>query len=227
MEVILQRATAETPQPICVDIGVDRGWWSAFCLEHAPTAKVYAFEPNPLSYVTLQERFAPAIAAGRLTLVSKAVSSSATTLPLWLKEGCSHSRAEGVVDTNTSSVQVETTTLDFLFEAHPFLDCIKLDTEGHEWNIMQGLAPHFSKIGSLLFECSTYWYGATRAECLSRTYEMLEKVMGEFPYVYTLSRRGPPVLTRIDSLDDVFQLVNTWYTQHFQTDILATRRPLK
>jgi hypothetical protein len=109
-ERILAAAAAASPQPICVDIGVDRGWWSAFCLQSAPTARVYAFEPNPKSFAALQGRFAAAIQADRFTLVPKAVSNSATTLPLWLDGGCSHSR---VGDSTTSPTMVETTTLDF------------------------------------------------------------------------------------------------------------------
>lgn len=209
-----------SPSPICVDIGVDRGWWSAFCLERSPAARVYAFEPNPTSFQALQEQFAKAIAAGRLTLVPKAVSSSAATLPLWLDGGCSHSRAG---NSSAAPTTVETTTLDFLFDAHPRIDLLKMDTEGHEWTIFQGLAPHLGKIGALIFEYSVFWYGSTREECLSRSYEMLTRVMAEFPYVYTFSRRGAPKLTRIESPDDVFHLVNVFYTRHFQTDILATR----
>jgi FkbM family methyltransferase len=215
-----EQLLAAAPQPICVDIGVDRGWWSAFCLERSPAARVYAFEPNPLSFTALQERFAAEIQAGRLTLVPKAVSSSATTIPLWLEEGCSHSRTGS---SSAAPTTVETTTLDFLFDAHPRIDLLKMDTEGHEWTIFQGLAPHLGKIGALIFECSVFWYGSTREQCLSRTYEMLGRVMAEFPYVYTFSRRGLPVLTRIESSDDLFHLLYMWYTRHFQTDILATR----
>jgi hypothetical protein len=98
-----------------------------------------------------------------------------------------------------------------------------MDTEGHEWTIFQGLWPHIGKIGTLIFEYSVFWYGATREECLSRSYEMLGRIMAEFPYVYTFSRRGVPNLTRIESQYDMFAIVNNWYTDHFQTDILATR----
>jgi len=111
---ILSAAAAAGPQPICVDIGVDRGWWSAFCLQSAPTSRVYAFEPNPRSFAALQERFAAAIQAGRLTLIPKAVSSSATTIPLWLDEGCSHSRGSSGSSSEVPSM-VETTTLDFIY----------------------------------------------------------------------------------------------------------------
>ena len=222
-----ERLLAAGVAPICVDIGVDKGWWSTFCLAHAPTAHVYAFEPNPISFPALKEHFAEAIAAGRLTLVPKAVSSSATTLPLWLDGGCSHSRGgSGGGSGPTEPTVVETTTLDFLFEAHPRIDLLKMDTEGHELTILKGLAPHLGKIGSLIFEFTVYWYGTTKAECMSRSYEMLERIMAEFPYVYTFSRRGPPVLTRIESVEDVHQLVHAWYNHHFQTDILATRAQL-
>lgn len=221
-------AVGSTTKPICVDIGVDRGWWSAFCLTYAPSAHVYAFEPNPLSFSALQTQFATDISGGRLTLIPKAVSASTTTtLPLWLDGGCSHSREAVAAATAAKPTIVSTTTLDFLFDQHPRISCMKIDTEGHEYSIFKCLTPHLARVDTLLFECTANWYGTTPQECLSRTYEMLCSVLTEFPYVYTLSRRGPPTLMRIESEEHAFQLVHQWYINKFQTDILATRTTLE
>lgn len=210
--------------PICVDIGVDRGWWSAFCLARCPAASLYAFEPNPRSLEALQTKFAAEVAAGRLTLVPKAVSDAVKTIPLFLDGGCSHSRAETRPD--MSSCSVETTTLDFLFEAHPRIDLMKIDTEGHEWTIFKGLRGKLERVGAMIFEFSPYWYGETRTECLGRSYEILEAVFGAFPYVYTLSRRGFPKPLLIPSLEVAAELMQSNYNSHAQTDILACRTPL-
>jgi FkbM family methyltransferase len=217
-------AASANAKPICVDIGVDQGWWSAFCLTRCPAASLYAFEPNPRSLEALQTKFAAEVAAGRLTLVPKAVSDAVTTIPLFLDGGCSHSRAEARPD--MPSCTVETTTLDFLFEAHPRIDLMKIDTEGHEYAIFKGLCGKLDKVGAMIFEFSPYWYGDTRAECLGRSYEILEAVLEEFPYVYTLSRRGNPSPLLIPSLEIAVEMLQSNYNGHAQTDILACRTPL-
>jgi FkbM family methyltransferase len=219
-------AVASAEKPICVDIGVDHGWWSAFCLNRCPAASLYAFEPNPKSLEALQTKFAAEAAAGRLTLVPKAVSDAVTTIPLVLDGGCSHSRSGIETRPDMPSCTVETTTLDFLFEAHPRIDLMKIDTEGHEYAIFKGLRGKLDRVGAMIFEFSPYWYGETRAECLGRSYEMLEAVFETFPYVYTLSRRGFPKPLLIPSLEVAAELMQSNYNGHAQTDILASRTPL-
>jgi FkbM family methyltransferase len=219
-------SAASAEKPICVDIGVDHGWWSAFCLTRCPAASLYAFEPNPKSFQALQTKFAAEVAAGRLTLVPKAVSDAVTTIPLFLDGGCSHSRCDSAEAAGKPSCTVETTTLDFLFEAHPRIDLMKIDTEGHEWTIFKGLRGKLDRVGAMIFEFSPYWYGKSRVECIGSSNEILDTVFDTFPYVYTLSRRGFPKPLLIPSLEVAFELVQSNYKNHAQTDILACRTPL-
>lgn len=203
--------------PVCVDIGVDKGWWSKFCLQQSPNCQIYAFEPNPISFQALEDEFQ---AEPRMTLFKKAISKETTHIHLVLAGENSNSRqTEG-------ATLVETTTLDFLFEKHGRLDIIKIDTEGHEWTIFQSLQNNLSKIHTLLFEFSVYWYGETKEECIQRAYEMLMKVVEEYPYVYSLSRRGPPNLERLEDEDMILSFVMYCFQNPHQTDILATRIPI-
>ncbi len=202
--------------PICVDIGVDKGWWSKFCLQQSPNCQIYAFEPNPISFHALQGEFQ---GEPRMTLFQKAISQETTQIPLLLDGENSNSRG------TEGATMVDTTTLDFLFEKHGQLDIVKIDTEGHEWTIFQSLQGQFPRIHTLLFEFSVYWYGETKAERIERRCKMLLAVLQEYPYVYSLSRRGDPSPQRIESEDDAIQFVYDSYHQHLQTDILGTRIP--
>jgi FkbM family methyltransferase len=216
IDFILKTHFADT-SPICVDIGVDKGWWSKFCLQQSPTCQIYAFEPNPTTFQALQETFQ---GDSRINLFQKAISKTDTQIYLTLDGENSNSRqADG-------GTLVETTTLDFLFEKHQQLDIVKIDTEGHEWTIFQSLKGQFPRIHTLLFEFSVYWYGGTKTACIERACEMLLSIFQEYPYVYSLSRRGEPNPERIESEDDAIQFVYNCYHRHFQTDILASRVPM-
>ena len=75
--------------PLCVDIGVDQGWWSFFVVDKNSTAKVLAFEPNPISYNNLVPYLTN---EPRIELHNVAISNKKGTLPFILEEGQSHSR---------------------------------------------------------------------------------------------------------------------------------------
>ncbi len=199
----------------CLDIGVDQGWWSAFCLRYS-NANVISFEPNPISFKALQARWGQ---EPRVTLIPKAVSSSPTPIPFTLEEGCSHSR-------DSSGQLVPVTTLDFVFEANSYVDMIKIDTEGHEWSIFPVLEPYLPRIGAIVFEFSTYWYGSNQSECLSRGHQMLTRIFEEFPYVYYLSRNGFPFLIQLKTEESLEEMVRENYFEHHQMDILGCRIPL-
>lgn len=212
----------ENKYPICVDIGVDKGWWSSFCLHASPGCHVYAYEPNPLSFKNLKDHFAE---EPRITLIPKAISNSDTSILLTLGGEQSHSRnVAGNQDMNTEVV--EATTLAPLFEKHQRIDLIKIDTEGHEWTIFKGLSHFLPNINAIIFEFTPYWYGDTRDECFTRSLDMLTTVYTNYNYVYVLSRRGVPSLMRLHTLEDVEDFVYLNLYEHVQVDILACRIPL-
>lgn len=212
-ELVLKSSTAAPP--ICVDIGVDEGWWSTFCLGQSANVKVYAFEPNPVSVEKLRTRFT---LEPRIEIIPKAVSNTDEGIPFVLDGPQSNSRAE-------TDSRVPSTRLDFLFERHARVDLMKIDTEGHEFAILSAIAPHFKAIGTLIFEFTPRWYGASPSEATERSISMLERVIQEFPYMYTFSRRGPPQLTQIESEDDIYPFVIQNY--QCQTDIVCSRVALE
>jgi FkbM family methyltransferase len=202
--------------PICVDIGVDKGWWSTFCLTRSSTAEVYAFEPNPVSVKELEQTFST---QPRFHLIPKAVSNTDDGIPFVVDGPQSNSRD------GTTPFRVHSTRLDFLFDTHPRVHLMKIDTEGHEWAILNAIAPHLPKIDCLIFEFTPRWYGASEGAAVENSISMLELVMKEYPYIYTLSRRGLPILHQIESEDEIYPFV--LHNIQYQTDIVCSRVPIE
>jgi len=202
-------------KPICVDIGVDEGWWSSFCLNKNSTAQLYAFEPNPISVKKLYERFT---GEPRIRIIPKGVSNTDEGIPLILDGSQSNSRKE-------TETRVLSTRLDFVFEEHPRIHILKIDTEGHEFVILNSLAPYLANIDTIIFEFTPRWYGTSRGECIERSIHILEMLNKEFKFMCTLSRRGVPVLSPIETEDGIYPFVIQNYLT--QTDIVCSRSKLQ
>jgi len=190
--------------PLCIDIGVDEGWWSFFVLDANKTSQIMAFEPNPVSYTAML----PYIAGeSRIQLHNLAISDTDGILPFSVEGGTSHSR--GSAD---SDIRVPCVPLAPYIEGKD-IDLIKIDTEGHELHILKTLP--FERIRSLIFEFTPYWY-----DSIEEAIACLEKLTTFYPALYSLSRRGPPTMVPITDVR-LFTMSNLEDKQ--QCDILCTR----
>jgi len=204
---ITERLLLGKIDPLCIDIGVDEGWWSLFVLDTNKTSRVIAFEPNPISYTSLL----PYIASdSRMKLHNVAISDKEGILPFYLNGGQSHSRGTSVPD-----ACVPCAPLHFFVPDEP-IELMKIDTEGHELHILKTLP--FEKIVSLIFEFTPYWY-----DDVEEAIACLQKLCTLYPRIYSLSRRGPPGLTPIE---DVRTFVTANGINRYQCDILCTRGAL-
>lgn len=204
--------------PVCVDIGVDKGWWSQFCIAVHPGAIVHAYEPNPISYRALATKFAQ---EPNITLYNRAVSDSSGSMPLHLDEGQSHSRDL------SGGVLVEKVTLDNLFEKVERVFLMKIDTEGHEPQVFRGLDQYFDRIDNIIFEFTTHWYGNTKTAMKINSGKLLTNISESYPYLYILSRRGPVKAFGPIEKGTIYDHVIFLNEIHLQVDILASRRPLE
>jgi len=201
---ITENLLAGKESPLCIDIGVDEGWWSFFVLDTNKTSRLMAFEPNPVSYAALL----PYITGeSRLELHNVAISETDGILPFFVDGGTSHSRGAAVPDLCVPCVPIAP------YIAGKDVDLVKIDTEGHELKILTTLP--FERIRSLIFEFTPYWY-----DSVEEAIACLEKVSAVYPAVYSLSRRGPPVLT---PLGDIRSFVTNNLKNRYQCDILCTR----
>ena len=201
--------------PICIDIGADLAWWSLFCKYYNPSSHVYAFEPHPVQYALLEKYSSPSFIT-----YNAAVSDKESTMLMEFNNCESHSR------TNTGT-SVKTTRLDFILNKHSSIDIIKIDTEGHEYTILMSMKEHFHKIQAIVFEFTTYWYGADKSECITRSNELLQLAWNQFPFIYLVSRRLSLKLIRITDIDNIIPIIVLLYNNRISTDILCSRRELK
>lgn len=204
------------PRPVyCLDIGVDEGWWSFFVADTNPNATIHSFEPNPKSYKELIPylKYTP-----QVNLHNVAISDKEGTLRFVCENGQSNSRDE---ESMANAIEVKCISPE-IFVKDKTVDLIKIDTEGHDLVILKSLHPYLETINAIIFECSVYWYGKTKEECIQKTIDELLFLQQHYPYMYMLNRRGEPVLFNIKN-EDIIHFVTFSYDHHFQSDILVTK----
>jgi FkbM family methyltransferase len=123
-----------------VDAGAHVGYYTLLAARLVgPKGRVYAFEPHPKNYALLKEN----LAFNGVTQVSaheKAVSNRASRKELFLGgDSLTHSLYQDAEA--QASVSVETVALDdfFLLEGWPPVDLIKIDVEGAEKEVLDGM----------------------------------------------------------------------------------------
>ena len=200
--------------PYCLDIGADICWWSIFCCEHFPLTRVDAFEPAPISTEFLSEL---TIKYPNITLHNKAISNIKGFLSLTTDGACSNTRSDG-------GILVESITLDSFLEASEKVDLIKIDTEGHELQILETLTKYSEKLDSIIFEFTPHWYGEELYETLEKTLSILNTLINTLPYIYIVSRRGPPILKLLES-EELAPFTRHAFQTKYQCDLLFTKEP--
>lgn len=199
------------PEPkYVIDIGADEGWWSFFCLDWDSTIQIDAFEPNPLSYKKLASTLKE---YPTFNLHNVAISDKEGELSLCLEGGQTHSREE-VSDCIVSCKPL----MNYVGEK--IVDVMKIDVEGHELKILESIHPYLKQFKSIIFEFTVNWYGTTRDECINKSIQELLFLKEHYKYMYSLSRRGDPIVTELLE-DEIAPLVIKWYTNQHQTDILV------
>lgn len=163
-------------QPTCIiDIGACVGVFIDHCLEQYPTAQIYAFEPLPVNYRHLQQKYQ---GVSRVTLFPQAISNFEGTAPLYKKgylhkqwgliphkrynfagnEGSSLNPEKSNVSTWRSelvSVISFSTVLHLVKEDR--IDILKIDSEGTEYDILFDILNNefYKRINRIYFEDHT------------------------------------------------------------------------
>lgn len=133
---------------IIFDIGANAGVMSLQFAKLAPRGAVYSFEPTHYAFAKLNKNISlnPDFAS-RITTVQAFVSSKEeqdapiTAYASWKVDG-THSMGDHAIHLGTpkDTIGVASTTIDaYIRENHIMrLDFIKIDTDGHEWDVLQG-----------------------------------------------------------------------------------------
>lgn len=140
-------ARLAVPKPVIVDVGANKGDTVARFVETFPTAEVWALEPHPDTFAGMAQRFAgsPRVRPRRLALSSRAGTSTLHSYTNAAINALSpvEQGAEGLIDGSVvaaATVEVELQSLRQFCatEGLERIDILKLDTQGHELEILQG-----------------------------------------------------------------------------------------
>ena len=148
-----------------VDIGANIGHHALFAARHlSPAGHVIACEPIPRLVAQINESIA-LNAQENISVHQIACSSKETTFTLSLNpdniggSGFHHTKA------GQETIIVHTVTADSLLKDEPRVDFIKIDTEGHELAVLEGLAETLTAHSpTLLIEYSPSFWGDSRTE---------------------------------------------------------------
>jgi FkbM family methyltransferase len=127
---------------VAVDVGANIGLASLYFLSRNRTAFVYSYEPVPRNVETLRLNTAPF--AQRIDITQAAVAT---------RSGIAEFRIEptgkfgGLTARYDERIEVPCVAindvLDRVLTAHGEIDCLKLDVEGMENELLRGIAPEF------------------------------------------------------------------------------------
>jgi len=140
------------PGMVFVDVGAHLGYYTLLAARQVgPAGKVYAFEPDPDNHAVLLRNI-ELNAYDNVVAARKAVSNQVGTATLYLTalDSGRHSMYQHGLP-ERGSVAVETTTMDFYLgsEGCPRVDLVKIDVEGAEVSVLEGMTQLLEKSDDL------------------------------------------------------------------------------
>lgn len=195
-EMRFLRMYVSAKRPVVIlDVGANVGKWCSLALQLNPRASIHCFEPNPAAFNKLASRDFPAnVHLNSFALGSTSGSmkfqiygETAGTNSLYLHPGRQAIRAE--------EVRVEIMADYCVRQGIEYIDYLKIDVEGAEFEVLKGASPLLAtqRIQAAQFEYGEGYIGA-------RVFlkDVLE-FLGQFPYdVYKILPRGLLPITDYD-----------------------------
>lgn len=193
---------------VAIDAGANIGNWSAEFLKCLPTAQVIAFEPSQVAFTKLSERFAN---DNRVNCVNSALGKVNADSTLYSDEGGSglgsltKRRVEHFNIDFGHQEKIQVQTLDSWINKNKVKtpNVLKMDIEGHEYDLLLGAAETLRNIKVVQFE-----FGGSNID--SRTY------FQDFWYffqdlgftIYRLTPVRPLLITHYSESDESFRATN-------------------
>jgi FkbM family methyltransferase len=181
---------------VIVDVGINRGQSTALFLKWFPNAKIYGFEPLPSVFVVAERKL-----ANRAHLFNLGVSSKSGVRTFWESkldetstfnqpnlESKYHKMKSKVLLCSTRKMYkaliVNTVTLnDFSFkEKIGKIDLLKVDTEGHELEVLKGATTLLKQQQIELIQIERHETGLRSTEIVLDSPEEVETFLNEFSY---------------------------------------------
>ena len=131
--------------PIMFDVGANVGEYSKSLSKYFPNASIYAFEPHPIIFKKLSENISPQL---NINLFNLALGSKEAQIELFDRsedDGSEHASVyENVINeihhVSAISHSVYVNTINNFAEKENIevIDFLKIDTEGHEYEVLKG-----------------------------------------------------------------------------------------
>ncbi len=151
-EVLLKYIIEQSPKgSVIYDIGTHEGLYSIVLAQLIPNSVIYSFEPNPYVYSLLEQNVKTAGLEKRITLLNLALSSKNEMSDLFISSepalSSLHMYNASFFSTITGSIKVKCVAVDYLIDNDICKppDIIKIDTEGHEYEIILGAQKTIAK----------------------------------------------------------------------------------
>lgn len=199
--------------PVCFDIGAFKGIWGEGIFQSYSTAKIHFFEPNPDNYKLLLENTAPY--KNNCVYHNLAISNKEGTLTFTKNGPMTHSR---VGNHSGEIIQVPAKPIDEFFADQSRVDIVKIDTEGHDLNVLETLLPYVEKIGAIVTEFTPYWVAPTIDEVLDNI-GIIRTYLDTYKYCFALSRNGKPFLVGPITPENFPHFVAERFGNHIQSDL--------
>jgi FkbM family methyltransferase len=208
-----------------LDIGANIGYTSSvFATVLEPGSKIYAFEPDQISFEILKETVWGKNLSGAIEAVHQAVGSSDGSLKFWHNER--HSADHRVVTEQFSSActngaQISTvpaTTVDTFVKSRNLqnISFIKIDVQGYELAVCEGMKNVLEKFPQAVV-CLEYSPDALR-ELGFEPHMLLDFFRTRGYHLYVLTREEPRFLADDNSLEAVLR-------DQGYLDLLCSKRP--
>lgn len=158
--MLMAKLLKSSGKQVVIDVGANVGNYAEEVLNYNPEVELYAFEPHPKTFITLQEK---AKKFGFKT-INKGCADTIGKLNFYdyaNNDGSEHATLlEGVFtdlyNNETIVHEVDVTTLDAFIQEHKIehIDLLKIDTEGFEYSVMSGCLESIknNKIKAIHFE---------------------------------------------------------------------------
>lgn len=203
--------------PIVMDIGANIGYFALIAADQLDGAKIYAFEPGPDNLEQLHRNIELNGYENEIIVFNKAVGSETGTADLEISGASNH---HSVVDSPTvDSIKIDVTTVDTFISQQDVDDnvpvIIRMDVEGYEMNVFQGMADLFSSSRPiyLFAEIHAYKPQVDNAKIL----DMINGAGFNLEYVAVDNGDTPEIYTSFTSLHSMDSNYHIFLSKGFDT----------
>lgn len=141
------------PEDTIIEVGACTGEYAVPAALRVEKGHLWAFEPDPVSFLCLKKNVHSAGLTDRITLVNRAISDKdGETLSFTAPD---NTVAGGALSTEDGQMQMETVTLDTYLEQNPIrerIGLLKITVNGFEPEVILGAAQTLERVDSLSFQ---------------------------------------------------------------------------